>query len=59
MAGMMAQRVPDISHGNPIDLLLLLLLLLIWSFFLSALLSLFDIIYNYNLFTQLLRKTSR
>ena len=31
MAGMMAQRVPDISHGNPIDLLLLLLL--IWSFF--------------------------
>lgn len=58
MAGMMAQRVPDISHGNPIDLLLLLLLL-IWSFFLSVLLSLCDIIYNYNLFTQLLRKTSR
>lgn len=57
MAGMMAQRVPDISHGNPIDLLLLLLL--IWSFFLSALLSLCDIIYNYNLFTELLRKTSR
>ena len=58
MAGMMAQRVPDISHGNPIDLLLLLLL--IWSFFLSALLSLCDIIYNYNLFTQLLKKkTSR
>ena len=57
MAGMMAQRVPDISHGNPIDLLLLLLL--IWSFFLSALLSLWDIIYNYNLFTELLRKTSR
>ena len=57
MAGMMAQRVPDISHGNPIDLLLLLLL--IWSFFLSALLSLCDIMYNYNLFTQLLRKTSR
>ena len=58
MAGMMAQRVPDISHGNPIDLLLLLLLL-IWSFFLSVLLSLCDIIYNYNLFAQLLRKTSR
>ena len=26
MAGMMAQRVPDISHGNPIDLLFIIII---------------------------------